>query len=116
MKRLLIAAVMAMAIHALLLGAEPRWLTKRISHKSTPRVVTLTLAYYRPQRPKIEPGAKRPEISPKKAVTAHKKESQKQFTQAKSKFVPEPEEIKVAQEPSNAALDFQENILEGHTM
>jgi protein TonB len=112
-KRLLIAAVMAVAIHALLLGAEPRWLAKRITHKSTPRVVTLTLAYYRPQRPEIEPGAKRPEISPKKAVATRKNERQRQFTQAKSKFVPKPEETKVAEEPSYAALDFQEDILEG---
>jgi protein TonB len=103
---------MAVAIHALLLGAEPRWLTKGISHKSTPRVVTLTLAYYRPQMPKIEPSAKRPEIPPKKAVTARKKEKREQSTEAKSKFIPEPEEPKVAEEPSYAAPDFQENILE----
>lgn len=54
MKRTLIAAILALGIHALLLGAECNWYKGIFADKPIPRVVTITLASRQPQTPVLK--------------------------------------------------------------
>ena len=112
MKRLLLAAGLAVAIHAIVLGAEPMWLKSGVSHRLEPRVVTLTLSYYQPQRPKTKPSEKRPQKPQKKAVTAPRKERQKQSVQPRPEPPLQPKKPDMAEEPSYNTPDFSADILE----
>ncbi|MDY6971328.1 MAG: energy transducer TonB [Thermodesulfobacteriota bacterium] len=82
MKRLLIAAAMALAIHGSFLVAEPEWLKQKILEKAEPRPVTMTLAYNEPRSP---------EISSKKSVNVPKKDKQERSAgKSPQKKIPEP--------------------------
>ena len=54
MKRILIAAVLSLGIHAILLGAECNWYKGIFADKPIPRVVTITLASRQPQIPVLK--------------------------------------------------------------
>ena len=58
MKRVLVAAGLALLAHSFLLAMASGWLRKRLADVGEPETVTLTLAYYRPQ--KEQAGAKGP--------------------------------------------------------
>ncbi|MFH1292755.1 MAG: energy transducer TonB [Pseudomonadota bacterium] len=140
MKRLLLAAGLALTIHGILLGAEPGWIKKKVLHKPRPRVVTLTLSYYQPERPQVKPVLKRQKIySNETAPVVKKKEREhipkqkpqkpaKAFTQSKKENVPrvtdsappplkpepfpEPEQPEIVEELFEPWEDFTEDILE----
>ena len=91
MKRLLLAAGLALTIHGLLLGAEPGWIKKKVLHKPRPRVVTLTLSYYQPERPQVKPALKKQKIYPKETVPVIKKKERKHIPKQKTpKKSPQP--------------------------
>lgn len=92
MRRILLAAALAVAVHGYLLGSEPEWLNRRPPDKPKPPVITMTLTYRLPPRPEPKPPAKTAEISLKKSVTAQKKEKPKPVSK------PRPQK-KVAKKP-----------------
>jgi protein TonB len=65
MKRLLLAAGLALTIHGILLGAEPHWIKRKLLNKPEPRVVTLTLSYRQSQRPDLKTTIKSTDIHTK---------------------------------------------------
>ena len=83
MKRLLFAAGLALALHGILLGAEPGWIKKKVLHKPRPRVVTLVLSYYQPERPQVKPALKRQKIYPKETAPVVKKKERKHIPKQK---------------------------------
>ena len=83
MKRLLLAAGLALTIHGILLGAEPGWIKKKVLHKPRPRVVTLTLSYYQPERPQVKPALERQKIYPKETAPVVKKKERKHIPRQK---------------------------------
>ncbi len=91
MKRILLAAGLALAIHGFFLGTDPAWLKKKPIHRPETRVVTMTLAYRQPARPKPKPVVKSPEIPIKRPPTVVKKKKQKPVHKfEKPKKVPTP--------------------------
>ncbi|MCG2775049.1 MAG: TonB family protein, partial [Desulfobacterales bacterium] len=140
MKRLLLAAGLALTIHGILLGAEPGWIKKKALHKPRLRVVTLTLSYYQPERPQVKPVLKRQKIYPNETAPVVKKKERehipkqkpqkpaKAFTQSKKENVPrvtdsappplkpepfpEPEQPEIVEELFEPWEDFTEDILE----
>lgn len=92
MKRLLLAAGLALTIHGILLAAEPGWIKKKVLHKPRPRVVTLTLSYYQPERPQVKPALKRQKIYPKETAPVVKKKELKHIPRQKPpKKSPQPQ-------------------------
>jgi protein TonB len=92
MKRLLLAAGLALALHGILLGAEPGWIKKKALHKPTPRFVTLTLSYYQPERPQVKPAPKRQKMVPKETVPVLQKKERKHIPKQKPvKKSPQPQ-------------------------
>jgi protein TonB len=76
-KRFLIAAGLALAIHGYFLGTDPVWLNKKPVRTSKTRVFTMTLAHRQSARPKPEPVVKRPEVKVRKAPAVVKKKKSK---------------------------------------
>lgn len=119
MKRLLLAAGLALALHGILLGAEPGWIKKKVLHKPRPRVVTMTLSYYQPERPQVKPALKRQKIYSKETAPVVKKKERehipKQKPQKKSpppqKRTPKPKKVLAPQKPAKAFTQFKkENV------
>ena len=110
MKRLLLAAGLALTIHGILLGAEPGWIKKKVLHKPRPRVVTMTLSYYQPERPQVKPALKRQKIYPKETAPVVKKKEQKHIPKQKppikspppQKRTPQPKKVLAPQNPAKA--------------
>jgi len=110
MKRLLLAAGLALTIHGILLGAEPGWIKKKALHKPRPRVVTLTLSYYQPERPQVKPALKRQKIYPKETAPVVKKKERKLIPKQKPpkkrpqppKRTPKPKKVLAPQKPAKA--------------
>ena len=103
MKRLLLAAGLALTIHGILLGAEPGWIKKKVLHKPRPRVVTLTLSYYQPERPQVKPVLKRQKIySNETAPVVKKKEREHIPKQKPQKRTPKPKKFLAPQKPAKA--------------
>jgi len=108
MKRLLLAAGLALTIHGILLGAEPGWIKKKVLHKPRPRVVTLTLSYYQPERPQVKPALKKQKIYPKETVPVIKKKERKHIPKQKTpkkspqprKKTPKPKKALAPQKPA----------------
>lgn len=91
MKRILLAAGLALAIHGFFLGTDPAWLKKRPIHRPEIHVVNMTLAYRQPVKPKPKPAVKRPEIPVRRPVPVIKKKKQKPIHKPeKPKKVPAP--------------------------
>ena len=91
MKRILLAAGLAIAMHGFFLGIDPAWLKKMPVHKPGTRVVTMTLTYRQPERPKPVPVAKSPEIPKRKPPTViEKKRKEPVHEPEKTKKVPLP--------------------------
>jgi protein TonB len=111
-KRFLIAAGLALAIHGYFLGTDPAWLKKRPVNRPKSRVVNMTLAYRQPARPKPKTVVKRPEIpvkrpvpvvKKKKHVSVHKPEKPKKISAPvvpEKKPLPQKEVAVLKQEPS----------------
>ena len=57
MKRILIAAIMAVGIHGLLLCMEFDWISGRSSGRSKPRIMTMTLVTRQPVKAELKPVA-----------------------------------------------------------
>jgi len=53
-KRTLIAAVLALGIHAIILGAECNWYKPIFIDRPIPRVMTMTLASWQPRKPAVK--------------------------------------------------------------
>ena len=110
MKRLLLAAGLALTIHGILLAAEPGWIKKKVLHKPRPRVVTLTLSYYQPERPQVKPALKRQKIYPKETAPVVKKKERKRIPRQKpqkkspqpQKKAPKPKKVLAPQKPAKA--------------
>ena len=83
MKRLLLAAGLALTLHGLLLGAEPDWVRRNILRTPRARVVTMTLSYYQPQKTQLKPAEKRPDIQPKTITPVVKKKEIKHLSTEK---------------------------------
>lgn len=77
MKRFLLAAALAVAFHAFLLGTTPSWLTKKNLPKRETRAVTLSLAYRQPITPKPKPAIQKVQVLPKKPLTIIKKKEKR---------------------------------------
>ena len=112
MKRLLLAAGLALTIHGILLGAEPGWIKKKVLHKPRPRVVTLTLSYYQPERPQVKPALKRQKIYPKETAPVVKKKERKHTPKKKpQKRTPKPKKVLAPQKPAKALTQSKkENV------
>lgn len=103
MKRLLLAAGLALTIHGILLGAEPGWIKKKVLHKPRPRVVTLTLSYYQPERPQVKPVLKRQKIYPNETAPVVKKKEREHIPKQKpQKRTPKPKKFLAPQKPAKA--------------
>jgi len=90
-KRILLAAGLAFAVHGIFLGTDPAWLKKKAIHRPETRVVTMTLAYRQPARPKPKPVVKRTEIPARRPLTVLKKKKQKPVHKLeKPKKIPAP--------------------------
>jgi protein TonB len=76
MKRLILAAGLALTIHGILLGAEPHWAKRKLLNEREPRVVTLTLSYRQSQRLDLKTAIKDTDIH-RKATPVVKKIEQK---------------------------------------
>jgi protein TonB len=108
MKRLLLAAGLALTIHGILLGAEPGWIKKKVLHKPRPRVVTLTLSTYQPERPQVKPAPKREKNHPKETTPVLQKMERKPTLKQKppkkspspQKRKPEPKKVLASQKPA----------------
>lgn len=68
MKRTLIAAVLALGIHAVLLGAECSWLKQTPARRPKPRVMTMTLTVRQSRSPVRQAAVKIPDDPPKTKV------------------------------------------------
>ncbi len=88
MRRLLLAAALAIAIHGYLLGTEPLWLNGRPPERPRPPVITMTLTYQLPPRPEPKSFASPLEIPVKGTVSVPKMEK------------PEPEKTRPVPKPS----------------
>jgi protein TonB len=91
-KRILIAAGIASAIHGFFLWTDPAWIKKKPVHRTKTRVVTMTLAYRQPARPKLKPVEKIHEIPARKSSKVVQKKKQKPITK--------PEKPKRVQQPA----------------
>jgi len=137
-KRFLLAAGLATAIHGVFLWTEPGWLKSKFLFKPGPRTVTLTLAHHKPARPEVP--LKKPVPVVKKKEQKHtpvKKPQEKVIEPQKpakpfpqpdknnlAKMPPEtthpsepkpppiPEQPEMVKEPSDSLPDFTEDILE----
>ena len=100
MKRFLIAAGLAIAIHGLLLWTEPELLKRKFIFKPGPRAVTLTLAYYKPTRP---------EIALKKPVPVVKNKERKRtpVQRPQKKVIEPPKQAKTFPQPDKKNLSKQ---------
>ena len=88
MKRLLFALVLALGMHGLLFGMEFKELKKKFPIRMKARVMTMTLAYQQPKKPKPKPIIKK-QVSPnKKPAQVVKKEKKKK---RKSVVKPKPQ-------------------------
>ena len=112
MKRLLLAAGLALALHGILLGAEPSWIKKKVLHKPRPRVVTLALSYYQPERPQVKPALKRQKIYPKETAPVVKKKERKHIPKQKPpKKTLKPKKVLAPQKPARASTQSKkENV------
>ncbi len=123
MRRFLLAAGLAVLIHGLFLSTEPEWLKKRFAFNSTPDVVTLKLAFHKPQASESKTVMKRPE-TPKKSLepvtkTKETKHTTEQMPQKPAKSLvsskPEPiiksEQHEVLEKPSDIRPDSARGIL-----
>jgi protein TonB len=96
-RRLLLAAALAIAIHGYLLGTEPVWLNSRPPERVKPPVITMTLTYLLPPRPEPKPPAEPLEIPVKETVSVPKMEKPEA---EKPTPVPKPRPVKrVEEEP-----------------
>ncbi|MFH1243869.1 MAG: TonB family protein [Pseudomonadota bacterium] len=97
MRRLLLSAALAIAIHGYLLSTEPAWLNGRPPERPKPPVITMTLTYWLPPRPEPKPPAEPLEIPVKETVSVPKMEKPEP---EKPKPVPKPRSVKgVEKEP-----------------
>lgn len=109
MKRFLLAAGIAVAIHVFFLGTDPGWLKKMSLHRPETRVVTMTLAYLKPPRPEPKPvvqGPKipvkrpKPVVEKKKQTPVHKPEPPKKISAPITpiKISPSPEDVTIPEQ------------------
>ncbi|NQT56246.1 MAG: hypothetical protein HQ551_08465, partial [Desulfobacteraceae bacterium] len=122
MRRFLLAAGLAVVIHGLLLSMEPEWFKKRFVFKSKPEVVTLTLAFHKPQASESKPAIKRPDIVQKSPEPIRKSKEIKRTTKpvprkpvkslvaSKPESLIKPEQHEVAEKPPDLRPDLAENI------
>jgi protein TonB len=75
-KRFLLAAALAVALHGFVLAMTPGWLTKTIPPKIKPRIVTLSLSYYQPKTETAKPILRQAEIQHTETVPVIKKQEQ----------------------------------------
>ena len=130
MRRILVAAGLAVVIHGLLLSMAPGWLKKRFVFKSKPEVVTLTLAFHKPQASESKPAIKRPDIVQKRPEPIRKSKEIKRTTEPvprkpvkslvaskpepliKPEPLVKPEQHEVAEKPPDLRPDLAENIFD----
>ena len=99
MKQLLISAALAMAIHVFLLGMDPRWLNKRSFNRPNPRIVSLSLGYYAPEKPEPKSVEKsmnvssKPSLVKKKQIPIIKKKPVKRVEKPRKMLVDSPKKI-----------------------
>ena len=108
MKRLLLAAGLALTIHGILLGAEPHWIKRKVLHKPKPHVVTLTLSYRQSQRPELKTAIKSTDIHTKTTPVV-KRIEQKRSAKKKppTKRLLAPERNTKRRKTSKKVLGFQ---------
>ncbi|MCP4681149.1 MAG: TonB family protein [Desulfobacterales bacterium] len=102
MKRLLLSACMALALHGLIFLAEPGWLNERFSFEPEPRVVALSLVKYQPKRPETKPEVKPVHMPLKKSSPAP----------AKPAPIPKPKPREAVQPALDFLPDVEEDIVE----
>jgi protein TonB len=120
----LIAAGLAVVIHGLLLSMAPEWLKKRFVFKSRPEVVTLTLAFHKPQSLESKPATKRPDIVQKRPEPIQKSKEIKRTTEpvprkpvkslvaSKPEPLIRPEQHEVAEKPPDLGPGLAENMFD----
>lgn len=91
MKRLLLAVILALGMHAILFKVDFRWINKVIPTRPRPRLLSMTLTYYQPEKPKSKSVITKPVIPPEKPVHPKKKVKKK-----KPKRILKPKPIKKA--------------------
>ena len=100
MKRLLLSAVIALALHGLIFWAEPEWLNERFFFEPEPRFVTLSLAEHQPKRPEAKSEVKPIPVPVKKSTSVH----------IKSRPAPEPKPRESIQPTPDLFTDVEEDI------
>jgi protein TonB len=106
MKRLLLAAGLALTIHGFLLGAKPGWIKKNVLQRPRPRVVTLTLSTYQPEKPQeVKSPPKRQKIYPQKTAPVLQKKERKPIPKQKppKKRKPKPKKVLTSQKPAKVS-------------
>jgi len=112
MKRLLLAAGLALTIHGILLGAEPGWIKKKVLQRPRSRVVTLTLSTYQPEKPQeVKSPPKKQKIYPKKTSPVLQKKERKPISRQKppkknpppKKRKPKPKKVLTSQKPAKVS-------------
>ena len=137
MKRLIVAGILTVGIHVLLFGMEFNWPGKKPLPRPKTRVMTMTLAYLQPKKPKSKPAIKKPDVTPKKNVFVKKKVEEPPFKEKEKEKkrehiprlkpqkkplkpvetvkispppmpAPEPEKVEIAEKPGYPGPDFAE--------
>ena len=104
MKRLLMAAGLAVGLHGLLFSMEAEWTKKKAIYRLRPEPVTFTLNY---KKPKVQalPPAKKP-FESKKTLIPVKKNSQRKNARARPS-----KKVRITQKKREAATKPEENLL-----
>lgn len=102
MKRLVISAMLALGIHAILLGAECNWYKGIFADKPIPRVVTITLASRQPQIPVLKEQIPKPKPSRPAAASRPLPAAAAAMTVDNSKPASEPKPLDQSSQDSSA--------------
>jgi len=104
MKRLLLAAGLAVGLHGLLFSMEAEWTKKKAIYRLRPEPVAFTLNY---KKPKVQalPPAKKP-FESKKTLIPVKKKSQRKKARARPA-----KKVRITQKKREAATKPEENLL-----
>jgi protein TonB len=112
-KRILIAAILALGIHAMLLGTEFRWIKRSSADRPQPKVLTLSLALPQRQAPIQKIAKKKPQIpfqSPD-PPTPVKKKLKKNIPKPKpTDSVQTPHPSPVLEQPAAAIQPYVDNL------
>ena len=108
MRDLLLAGVLALALHALLFALKPDWVKSQLPASSTPEIITLTLAFKENQIQTASPAAMGPDLEERPAPL--QRASQRKPVKTKS-IEPTPRPPKKMEDRSGVAEEAGKDIV-----